>query len=51
MEKKENKVKICEWHMCMEKATKLETYKGLLHSLCVEHRRLINKQKKADNNV
>lgn len=42
---------MCEWHMCTEKAKVVETYKGQLYQVCVEHRRVINKQKKADNNI
>lgn len=43
--------KMCEWHMCTEKATTTESYGGRLYNLCEEHKRLINKQKKADNNI
>lgn len=42
--------KMCEWNMCTEKAKFVETYKGQLYELCTDHRRLINKQKKLDNN-
>ena len=42
--------KMCEWSMCSEKATVVESCKGMLYNVCVPHRRIINKQKKADNN-
>ena len=43
----ENTKKVCEWGMCMEKATATETYKGRLYSVCAQHKKLINRQKKS----
>jgi len=37
--------------MCMEIATTTESHKGLLVAVCAKHKKLINKQKKADNNT
>lgn len=45
------KNQICEWDMCMEKATTTEIYKGQLYCVCATHKKLINRQKKADNNI
>lgn len=42
---------ICEWHMCMEKATVVESCDGKLYSVCREHKKLINRQKKINNNI
>lgn len=42
--------KMCEWHMCTEKATVVAVSKGQLFNVCVGHRRIINKQNRADNN-
>ncbi len=43
--------KMCDYKMCSQKAKWVESYKGELFNLCTAHRRLINKQKKADNNI
>ena len=42
--------KICESHMCMEKATATESYQGKLFNVCQKHKKLIKQQKKVDNN-
>ena len=42
--------KVCEWSMCMQKATTAEAFKGQLYELCQRHGRLARAQKKADNN-
>ena len=41
--------KMCEWKMCTEKAKAVENYNGMLYSVCTYHKRVINKQKKADH--
>lgn len=43
--------KMCEWSMCTQKATGVESFKGQLHELCQLHLRAIRRQKKADNNL
>ena len=46
----ENQHKVCEWHMCMEKATTTESSQGRLFNVCQKHKKLIKQQKKVDNN-
>lgn len=48
---RESEPKDCEYTSCGEKATVVEASGGRLFNVCAPHRRLMRKQKKADNNL
>jgi len=48
---RERNPKMCEYTPCGEKATVVESSEGRLFNVCVPHRRLMNKQKRMNNNV